>query len=315
MMYPNPCTKVKAAHELAPEQQKALNMLLSNLPKTSELFLQSDTPCTTFCTTGFMAFSSKPLPKLPHEETWIWNQSNGKVMVQTERGNFVTLQKLNTRKKKNCPKPPSYKVWICYLSKSVQQPPHLNFIWCEKGVPAKDSSSSDSPGVNRSNESSGSDASFDNNSSDSFSDQNSSVETLPNSCSSAFTCSSIPCISTITNQQNGIYSSPPSFCLPHPHPERQQQDQPYKQIPPNGFHLPSLEDLVIMRKNQGSDYHDSLLHSPNRKRSLPLLNENMTKKRKLSHPVSSNINLPPLRFTANVSNDLRLSQAAQRSSE
>lgn len=126
-------SKVKAVHDLAPEQQKAVATLLSNLPRLSELYLNGQQP-NEFCKTGFVAFSGQPFPKLPHDDTWIWNQSNGKVTVQLEGGNFVTLQKLNTRKKKNCPKPPSYKVWMFYLSRSTQQPHFLNFIWCEKGI-------------------------------------------------------------------------------------------------------------------------------------------------------------------------------------
>lgn len=314
-MYPNP-TKVKDVHELAPEQQKALSVLMSNLPKMTDLFLSNEKPCFRFCHTGFMAFSSKPLPKLPHEETWIWNQSNGKVTVKTECGNYVTLQKLNTRKKKNCPKPPSYKVWMCYLSKSIQQPPHLNFIWCEKGIAAKDSSSSDSPDSSR-GESSGSDGSSDTTSPESY------QSSPPDSSSfcihqNGFRRASVPNIPPLS-QTNMIYS-PTFFQAPQQQPisskaqppqqlNNQQQlttNQPQTQIPKNDSRLPSLEDLVIMRKNQ-----DSGASSPNRKRSLPQLTDNLVKKRKLSHPISANIFLPPLRLATNgmnSSNDFQITE-------
>ena len=86
--------------------------------------------------TNFVAFSDIPFGKhnLPCENTWVWNQSNGKVVVPLD-GNrrSVTIQKMNPRRKKECTtKPPSYKIWIYIITQ--QNLPDLHFLWCEKGT-------------------------------------------------------------------------------------------------------------------------------------------------------------------------------------
>jgi len=281
-------SKVKAVHDLAPEQQKALTVLLNNLPKMSELFLQSDQPATKFCITGFMAFSNKTLPKLPHDESWIWNQSNGKVTVKAG-DNYVTLQKLNTRKKKNCPKPPSYKVWMCYISRSPQTSHYLNFIWCEKGVPAKDSSSSASPDSNRSESS---DGSSENTSPDSFYhnsfEQNSPPES---SFGSPFRRSSLPG-SVPTASTHGFQTNFESTVqVPISQP-------PLPLVPKNDSpHLPSLEILLFLRKNQEKTLSPAAL-AESRKRSAPATSlMHQAKKQKLNPPLPiEKFSLPPLRM-------------------
>ena len=145
MSYSN--LNMKVAQQLAPEQQKALAVLNENLGRVDELFISEALVPSRFCETGFVAFSNRSMSKLPHGQAWIWNQSNGKVTVQLGNGNLVTLQKLNTRKKKNCPKPPSYKVWVCYIARNASETHSLTFLWCEKGAgasPLVDPSSSPS---------------------------------------------------------------------------------------------------------------------------------------------------------------------------
>ena len=313
-MYSNPA-KVKAVHDLAPEQQKALAVLLNNLPKTSELFLQSDFPASKFCITGFMAFSNKPLPKLPHEETWIWNQSNGKVTVKTDGGNFVTIQKLNKRKKKNCQKPPSYKVWVCYVSRSMQQPHYLNFIWCEKGVPSKDSSSSGSPDSNRSESS---DGSSENTSPDSFYHQSFEQNSPPDESFNPRRFSS-PCLPVQTSLQikfssnntsnlasyPSIYAPSTTLAVSSPINHSSPISTPNGDSPttigtistssPTTTCLPSLETLVFLRNGKEVSFTGS------RKRSLPQISPHMSKKVKLDHPPNTNFSLPPLRIPPSTS--------------
>jgi len=299
--------KVKEVHELAPEQQKALTVLQTNLSKASELFLQNEQP-TKFFTTGYMAFSDKPLPKLPHEETWIWNQSNGKVTVKTEAGRYVTLQKLNTRKKKNCAKPPSYKVWMCYISRSVDQPHYLNFLWCEKGIPAKDSSSSASPDGNRSESS---DGSSENTSPDSFYQSFEQQSSPPDSFGAPFRRSSNsgsntkqPYLLTNGNYTNSTVSPAPTSngtaninhgstngiptTLMHSY-----LSQASNSLPSNGNRLPSLETLLSLRKIEADKGNSTCTSLPSNKRpALHNLPDN-AKIPKLNH--SPNISLAPLR--------------------
>lgn len=300
-------TKVKGVHDLAPEQQKALNVLLHNISRASELFLKNDTPPSKFCTTGFVAFSTKPLPKLPHEESWIWNQSNGKVTVHAD-GYYVTLQKLNTRKKKNCSKPPSYKVWMCYISRAVQEPPHLNFIWCEKGIANDDSSSPDS-------------SSSDSNSVDVPNikytlkeDKHISPQFYNSPSSSQFRC--FPNVKT--SRHNSIclpyqqYSHMPLPITEYTSSSINQKTNNYsKNSISHIIHekeLPSLEDLLILRKNQ---HKKRLISEVIDEES----NNNNRKRRKLSHPdsvlfgcnrISNRISLPPLKLLHTEPTELRV---------
>eukprot|EP00012_Vannella_robusta_P002775 CAMPEP_0206185818 /NCGR_PEP_ID=MMETSP0166-20121206/2035_1 /ASSEMBLY_ACC=CAM_ASM_000260 /TAXON_ID=95228 /ORGANISM="Vannella robusta, Strain DIVA3 518/3/11/1/6" /LENGTH=211 /DNA_ID=CAMNT_0053601087 /DNA_START=35 /DNA_END=670 /DNA_ORIENTATION=+ len=120
--------------KITPEQQRAIQVLLLNLPNWKE-FYQPELANNMF-PTNFMAFSTEPFHKLPHDETWIWNQSNAKVTTELDQYHECTLQKMNTRKRKNCPKAPSFKIWLFALNKK-HHPSHLYFLWCEKGLPSK----------------------------------------------------------------------------------------------------------------------------------------------------------------------------------
>merc|ERR1712217_779647 len=116
-------------------QQRALQVLSSALPYWKELYQQDLTGNKMF-PNNFMAFSTQPFTKLPHDDSWIWNQSNAKITTALDQQHEVTLQKMNTRKRKNCPRAPSYKIWLFSVNKR-NQPSHLYFLWCEKGSPAK----------------------------------------------------------------------------------------------------------------------------------------------------------------------------------
>lgn len=123
-----------SSSKITPEQQRAIQVLLLNLPNWKE-FYQPELGTSMF-PTNFMAFSTEPFHKLPHDDTWIWNQSNAKVTTELDQFHECTLQKMNTRKRKNCPKAPSFKIWLFALNKK-HQPSHLYFLWCEKGLPSK----------------------------------------------------------------------------------------------------------------------------------------------------------------------------------
>merc|ERR1711976_412388 len=124
---------------MGPEQQRAIQVLLLNLPHWKEYYqpeVGSEFAQIPMFSSNFMAFSTEPFRKLPHDDTWIWNQSNAKVTTELDQYHECTLQKMNTRKRKNCPKAPSYKIWLYALNKK-NQPSHLYFLWCEKGVSQK----------------------------------------------------------------------------------------------------------------------------------------------------------------------------------
>lgn len=123
-----------SSSKITPEQQRAIQVLLLNLPNWKE-FYQPELGASMF-PTNFMAFSTEAFHKLPHDDTWIWNQSNAKVTTELDQFHECTLQKMNTRKRKNCPKAPSFKIWLFALNKK-NQPSHLYFLWCEKGIPSK----------------------------------------------------------------------------------------------------------------------------------------------------------------------------------
>jgi len=82
--------------------------------------------------TDFFCFSLDPFPKLPHDEGWIWNQTNKKITITLADNTVLTVQKLNARRRKNQPKAPSYKVWQ-FKHTSEKEPKTLYGIWCEKG--------------------------------------------------------------------------------------------------------------------------------------------------------------------------------------
>merc|ERR1719262_669932 len=107
--------------KITPEQQRAIQVLLLNLPHWKEYYqpeVGSEFAQIPMFASNFMAFSTEPFRKLPHDDTWIWNQSNAKVTTELDQYHECTLQKMNTRNKKN-------------------QPSHLYFLWCEKGVSQK----------------------------------------------------------------------------------------------------------------------------------------------------------------------------------
>ena len=118
---------------LVPEQQRALSVLLENMPRWSSLFTQQQ-PNMSMLRTGYFAFSAQPLNSLPKGTTWLWNQSNGKTTIELDGKSSVTLQKMNTRRKRNSNSAPSLKVWLFYIQEPSHQP-HLFGLWCEKGVP------------------------------------------------------------------------------------------------------------------------------------------------------------------------------------
>merc|ERR1712137_732437 len=81
--------------------------------------------------TNFRSFFDK-IVRLPHGTSWLWNQSNAKVQVELEEYS-VQMQKMNTRRKKNGPKAPFYKLWLYTLVGKVNGAVSTQFIWCEKG--------------------------------------------------------------------------------------------------------------------------------------------------------------------------------------
>jgi len=121
-------------HTISPEQQRALGVLNTNLPKWRAQLYEGQMELSQL-TTNFMCFSSTPIKNLPHDSTWVWNQSNAKIHVQLNEQTFVSFQKMNTRKKKNAPKPPSHKLWMYTIhSTDSDIPRELFFLWCEKGI-------------------------------------------------------------------------------------------------------------------------------------------------------------------------------------
>lgn len=121
-------------HTISPEQQRALGVLNSNLPKWRSQLFEGQMELSQL-TTNFMCFSPTPIKNLPHDNTWVWNQSNAKIHVQLNEHTFVSFQKMNTRKKKNAPKPPSHKLWMYAIhTVNSNMPSEMFFLWCEKGI-------------------------------------------------------------------------------------------------------------------------------------------------------------------------------------
>jgi len=115
-----------------PEQQRAIGVLIKALPLRDTMYIKTKNRYKMF-PTNFMAFSSEPFHKLPHEDHWMWNQSNAKVSTKLDSGAEVTFQKMNTRKKKNFTKAPSYKIWLFTVLSNTSNEEFF-FMWCEKGL-------------------------------------------------------------------------------------------------------------------------------------------------------------------------------------
>jgi len=83
--------------------------------------------------TGFTGFTRKNLilRTLPHGETWVWNQSNGKIRVNLENERTVVYQKMSARSKPGEGKAPFCKLWVykIYDNNAVIG----TLLWCEKG--------------------------------------------------------------------------------------------------------------------------------------------------------------------------------------
>lgn len=127
-------TELSDIHSISPEQQRALSVLHSNLKKWKELQRDKEFDRKVL-TTNYVCFSTVAFKDLPRKNTWVWNQSNAKIKVQLTENCIVTFQKMNTRKRKDAPKPPSHKLWVFTIdSISNDLPKKLFFIWCEKGV-------------------------------------------------------------------------------------------------------------------------------------------------------------------------------------
>ena len=118
--------------KLTTEQQRAITVLEEKLVMWKSLLNQPIHNCTQ---TNFFCFSISPIRRehLPHEEHWVWNQSNAKLCTTMYEGRVgVTIQKFNARKKpKYDQRQPSYKVWIFTLENYLPDP--LYALWCEKG--------------------------------------------------------------------------------------------------------------------------------------------------------------------------------------
>ena len=116
---------------LTPEQHKAVQRFLQAKTAWKEN-LQSLPPFVL--PTDFFSLATTPFPKMVHDATWIWNQTNSKINIPIpECDGELILQKLNARKRRGCPKAPSYKVWQ-YTLEQQQEPQKLFGLWCEKGA-------------------------------------------------------------------------------------------------------------------------------------------------------------------------------------
>lgn len=132
-------SKTRTLQQLTPEQNKAVQKFLSLFPDWKEQ--QIDMPKTVL-PSNFFSFSLNPFPKLIHDISWIWNQTNSRILIKLDDddncGDLV-LQKLNARKRRGYPKAPSYKVWQFSYSQE-KEPSSIFGIWCEKGFDGKESS-------------------------------------------------------------------------------------------------------------------------------------------------------------------------------
>ena len=118
--------------EPSTEQQRALITLQTRLDDWKN---HLDKPLENCTHTNFFTFSVSPIRRehLPHEEHWVWNQSNAKLTASLFSGSVtVTLQKFNARKKPRARvRQPSFKLWIYTIDDFLPQT--LFSLWCEKG--------------------------------------------------------------------------------------------------------------------------------------------------------------------------------------
>merc|ERR1712137_461177 len=119
---------------LTPEQQRSFNELTSNFERFQQVCITSR-PKVNMFETGFMAYSLKPFTNenLPIDAGWIWNQSSARVSVTLPK-EIITLQKMSPRRRRDCTKAPSYKIWTYCVQRRGSAP--VYFIWCEKGLPS-----------------------------------------------------------------------------------------------------------------------------------------------------------------------------------
>jgi len=122
----------KDIQQLTPEQHKAVQKFLAAKANWTEY--REPLP-NTVLPTNYFSLSEEPFPKMAHEPLWIWNQTNRKVTVsEVDEGGELVLQKLNARKRRGCPKAPSYKVWQFTYTNATHDPRKLHALWCEKGL-------------------------------------------------------------------------------------------------------------------------------------------------------------------------------------
>jgi hypothetical protein len=119
-----------------PEQLRALEVLQESMHQWDKLYFPV-LPDKMF-PTGFKAFFNPSQTSLPHGESWVWNQSNAKMQIEWDDCS-VLMQKMNTRRKKNAPKAPFYKIWLFTVT-SANNKQEKSFLWCEKGTEPKDNS-------------------------------------------------------------------------------------------------------------------------------------------------------------------------------
>lgn len=127
-------TSLSEVNVLTPEQQRAYNVLTDNIDNWKNLQYAKLYAKNMFHT-SFVTFSYEPFVKenLPQDPLWIWNQSNAKTTIRLDETRSVTIQKMNPRRRRNCPKPPSFKLWLFVITDDFGGP-NLYFLWCEKGL-------------------------------------------------------------------------------------------------------------------------------------------------------------------------------------
>ena len=122
----------------SPEQKQALEILKESLLCLSELPELRSRPSSLF-ETGYIAYSRTlqfTKDNLPGERGWSWNQSNGRIRIPLGDSRVVCMYKLNPRKKRHQPTPPSYKLWIFSIYKEGER--EMDVLWCEKGISTSD---------------------------------------------------------------------------------------------------------------------------------------------------------------------------------
>src|SRR3990167_7539592 len=137
--------------QMTKEQQKALAVLLKNLPNfhsfTHNCYRINKTGA--LLPTNFIAASYEPISKtsIPRENFWSWNQSNAKIIVKAGQQTTITFRKISTKKDVNCSaNAPSCKIWLYEVASLWGLPQY--FLWCERGAsPSMLSSSSNVKGI------------------------------------------------------------------------------------------------------------------------------------------------------------------------